>query len=43
VTLSVDGKIVGKWSTTGKVEVNGTIYSTDSAAPMAPPLMEKPQ
>ena len=41
VILTIDGKVVGHWTTTGKIEVNGnTINATE--APPAPPLMERP-
>jgi len=43
VTLLIDGKVVAKWTTTGKVEVNGTTYTDDANVPMAPAMAEKPQ
>jgi hypothetical protein len=41
VTLLIDGKVVGKWTTTGKVEVNGSTFNGDGTSSAPPPLMER--
>jgi hypothetical protein len=43
VTLVIDGKVVGQWTTTGKVEVNGAAVNGIDATPTPPALRELPQ
>jgi hypothetical protein len=43
VTLIIDGKVAGQWTTTGKIEVNGSTFNGTDSTPPPPALRELPQ